>query len=106
MLRRCSATQEKDPRAYQFCLQLPDGSAFLGSSPEQLYSRTGGSVASEAVAATRPRGPLGKRCVWLAGSSLFDPANCIASVCASLMHMHKSLHTCRTACTSTEDALA
>ena len=52
--------QEKDPRAYQFCLQLPDGSSFLGSSPEQLYSRTADCIASEAVAATRPRGPLGE----------------------------------------------
>ncbi len=67
MLRACCASQEKDPRAYQFSLQLPDGSSFLGSSPEQLYSRTAGSVASEAVAATRPRGPLGRSCgmvIW------------------------------------------
>jgi isochorismate synthase EntC len=54
-----AALQERDPRAYQFCLQLPDGAAFLGSSPEQLYSRTGRRVASEAVAATRARGPPG-----------------------------------------------
>ena len=53
------ALQERDPRAYQFCLQLPAGAAFLGSSPEQLYSRTGRCVASEAVAATRARGPPG-----------------------------------------------
>ena len=55
--------QEKDPRAYQFCLQLPDGASFLGSSPEQLYSRTANSIASEAVAATRARGPLGEPCI-------------------------------------------
>jgi anthranilate/para-aminobenzoate synthase component I len=55
--------QERDPRAYQFCLQLPGGAAFLGSSPEQLYSRTGRCVASEAVAATRARGPPGERLI-------------------------------------------
>lgn len=55
-----AALQERDPRAYQFCVQLPDGAAFLGSSPEQLYSRTGRRIASEAVAATRPRGPPGE----------------------------------------------
>lgn len=58
--------QEREPRAYQFCLQLPgrlpggQRAAFLGSSPEQLYSRTGRAVASEAVAATRARGPPGE----------------------------------------------
>ena len=55
--------QEKDPRAYQFCLQLSDGATFLGSSPEQLYSRTANNIASEAVAATRARGPLGEPCI-------------------------------------------
>ena len=53
--------QERDPRAYQLYLQLPGGAVFLGSTPEQLYSRTQRAVASEAVAATRPRGPQGKQ---------------------------------------------
>jgi menaquinone-specific isochorismate synthase len=52
-----ASLQEKDPNAYQFCLQLPDGSAFIGSTPERLFARKGLLVASEAVAATRPRGP-------------------------------------------------
>lgn len=53
------ALQEKDPRSYQIMLQQPGGACFLGSTPEQLYTRTGPAVASEAVAATRPRGPPG-----------------------------------------------
>lgn len=52
--------QERDPRSYQIYLQLPDGTCFLGSTPEQLYIRSGSHVASEAVAATRPRGPAGR----------------------------------------------
>ena len=51
--------QERDPRSYQIYLHLPGGACFLGSTPEQLYVRTGQAVASEAVAATRPRGPAG-----------------------------------------------
>lgn len=35
------------------------GSSFLSSTPERLYARTGRMVTSEAVAATRPRGPPG-----------------------------------------------
>lgn len=51
--------QDRDPRSYQILLQQPGGACFLGSTPEQLYIRTGTAVASEAVAATRPRGPPG-----------------------------------------------
>ncbi len=53
--------QERDPRAYQAFLQVPGGAAFLACTPEQLFARTGRSVASEAVAATRARGPPGAR---------------------------------------------
>ena len=55
----CLLVQERDPRSYQIFLQLPSGATFLGSTPEQLYMRSGPAVASEAVAATRPRGPAG-----------------------------------------------
>ena len=41
-------------------LQTPEGAIFLGSTPELLYKRCGSRVASEAVAATRPRGPPGE----------------------------------------------
>ena len=51
--------QERNPRGYQYMLQLGSGAAFLGSSPEQLYARSGCHVASEAVAATRARGSPG-----------------------------------------------
>ena len=52
--------QDRDPRSYQILLQQPGGACFLGSTPEQLYVRTASAVASEAVAATRPRGPPGQ----------------------------------------------
>ena len=48
-----------DPTPYRFCLQLPSGDAFVGSTPERLFSRRGAAVTSEAVAGTRPRGPAG-----------------------------------------------
>ena len=51
--------QDRDSRAFQLMLQVPDGGTFLGSTPELLYLRSGNQVASEAVAATRPRGPPG-----------------------------------------------
>ena len=51
--------QDRDLRACQLLLQLPSGATFLGSTPELLYERSGSCVASEAVAATRPRGPPG-----------------------------------------------
>ncbi|KAK9806829.1 hypothetical protein WJX72_004058 [[Myrmecia] bisecta] len=67
--------QERDPRAYQIYLQLPSGATFLGSTPEQLYARSGRSVASEAVAGTRPRGPPGdvEKDFWLAFDLLRNP---------------------------------
>ena len=52
--------QDRDPRAFQLMLQTPEGATFLGSTPELLYKRCGSRVASEAVAATRPRGPPGE----------------------------------------------
>ncbi|CAM6124850.1 unnamed protein product [Calypogeia fissa] len=48
--------QDKDRSAYQFAIQVPDGSAFIGCSPERLFARDGLLVASEAVAGTRARG--------------------------------------------------
>eukprot|EP01018_Ginkgo_biloba_P016846 Gb_24332 [translate_table: standard] len=48
--------QEKDKTAYQFCIRLPDCSAFIGNTPEQLFYRNGLLVSSEAVAGTRARG--------------------------------------------------
>ena len=53
------ALQERDPRAYQFCLQLPSGTAFFGSTPERLFCKTGHKVASESMAGTRPRAQPG-----------------------------------------------
>ena len=56
-----SSMQDRDPRAFQLMLQTPEGATFLGSTPELLYRRCGSRVASEAVAATRPRGPPGEK---------------------------------------------
>ena len=61
------ALQQRDPRAYQICLQLSSGTTFLASTPECLYTRSGADVASEAVAGTRARGPGGdvEKDFWL-----------------------------------------
>ena len=74
--------QERDPRSYQIYVQLPSGACFLGSTPEQLYARSGSAVASEAVAATRPRGPAG------------DHAFTVACCCEVLLLCVLRLHTC------------
>ncbi|GAX76586.1 hypothetical protein CEUSTIGMA_g4032.t1 [Chlamydomonas eustigma] len=76
------AVQDKDPRAYQVYLgKLPGKggeigtSCFLASTPERLYVRTGRHVASEAVAATRPRGAEGdiEKDFWYALDLLNNP---------------------------------
>ncbi|MBN1211109.1 MAG: isochorismate synthase [candidate division Zixibacteria bacterium] len=41
---------------YLFGLQVSDGTAFIGASPERLYLRQGLSLKTEALAGTRPRG--------------------------------------------------
>ncbi len=63
-----ASIQEKDPKAYQFLLGLPNGKTFLGCTPERLYARSGCHVVSEAVAGTRGRGPGGdiEKDFWLA----------------------------------------
>jgi len=48
--------QDRDPKAYQALVALPSGETFLSSTPERLFVRNRAAVASEAVAATRPRG--------------------------------------------------
>ncbi|GBG88582.1 hypothetical protein CBR_g48051 [Chara braunii] len=45
--------KHKDPSAYQFCIQVPSGKAFMGSTPERLFVRENLACTSEAVAATR-----------------------------------------------------
>ncbi|KAL5213677.1 hypothetical protein ABZP36_002829 [Zizania latifolia] len=42
--------------AYQFCIQPPDGPAFVGNSPEQLFHQKYLNVSSEALAGARARG--------------------------------------------------
>jgi len=51
-----SSLRARDPEAYQFALVHADGGAFVGSTPERLFSCRDGHAASEAVAGTRPRG--------------------------------------------------
>ncbi|KAK8537566.1 hypothetical protein V6N12_043723 [Hibiscus sabdariffa] len=48
--------QVEGENAYQFCLQPPNGPAFVGNTPEQLFHRKWLSISSEALAGTRARG--------------------------------------------------
>jgi menaquinone-specific isochorismate synthase len=48
--------KEATPNCFHFYTEPEAGTAFLGASPERLYSRQGNVVVSEAVAGTRPRG--------------------------------------------------
>ncbi len=41
---------------YHFCFQVAESAAFVGASPEKLFSRHHGVIESEALAGTRPRG--------------------------------------------------
>ncbi|MBN2307994.1 MAG: isochorismate synthase [Candidatus Hydrogenedentes bacterium] len=43
-------------QAYRFCFQPARGAAFIGASPERLYTRRNRHLDTEAVAGTRPRG--------------------------------------------------
>jgi len=46
----------RDHYGYLFCLQLDADRAFLGCTPEQLFRISGGTISTEALAGTRPRG--------------------------------------------------
>ena len=48
--------KEATPNCFHFYTEPEAGVAFLGASPERLFSRQGNVVVSEAVAGTRPRG--------------------------------------------------
>ncbi|KZV34707.1 isochorismate synthase [Dorcoceras hygrometricum] len=50
------ALQAEGVNSYQFCLQPPQGPAFIGNTPERLFYRDQLSVTSDALAATRARG--------------------------------------------------
>ncbi|KZV34708.1 isochorismate synthase [Dorcoceras hygrometricum] len=50
------ALQAEAVNSYQFCLQPPQGPAFIGNTPERLFYRDQLSVTSDALAATRARG--------------------------------------------------
>ena len=80
-------------------LQLGSGAAFLGSSPEQLYARTGSHVASEAVAATRARGTPGASsaaCTLLPGRVCKLPASSCTLWCMVSADCGQSgCHVCR-----------
>ncbi|XP_057856384.1 isochorismate synthase, chloroplastic isoform X3 [Cryptomeria japonica] len=55
-LELVACLQETNQNSYQFCFELPNLSAFIGSTPERLFYRSGSDVSSEAVAGTRARG--------------------------------------------------
>jgi len=67
LLRRMRTQQ---PEACHFLVQPSPAAAFVGASPEHLYSRTGRRVVSEALAGTRPRGPTPEHDSLLAGDLL------------------------------------
>ncbi|CAM6097437.1 unnamed protein product [Calypogeia fissa] len=48
--------QDHNRSAFHFAIQVPDGGAFVGSSPERLFVRDGLRVTCEALAGTRARG--------------------------------------------------
>ncbi len=48
--------KSSSPAAFHFCFQLNEHNAFLGASPERLYSRQHSLIKTEALAGTRPRG--------------------------------------------------
>lgn len=52
----CRALQGKSPTATVFSYQFSDDQAFVGATPESLYTRRGSKVETAAIAGTRPRG--------------------------------------------------
>ncbi|MBS0620422.1 MAG: isochorismate synthase [Verrucomicrobia bacterium] len=50
------ALKERSQNALLFAFELSRGSAFLGATPEKLFSREGNRFRTEAIAGTRPRG--------------------------------------------------
>ncbi len=44
------------PNCFHYHFEAPDGSAFIGATPERLFYRNGLTIESEAVAGTQPRG--------------------------------------------------
>ncbi len=51
-----ASLKQTSSRRYDFLFQFDYKTAFLGSSPEQLYQRNGRTIESEAIAGTRSRG--------------------------------------------------
>ncbi len=47
---------QTEPRSFRYFIEPQAGRAFVGVSPERLFSRVGRTLKSEAVAGTRPRG--------------------------------------------------
>jgi menaquinone-specific isochorismate synthase len=50
-----SVLREVTSHCYHFLLQVPGGTAFMGTPPERLYRRQGRQIETEALAGTRPR---------------------------------------------------
>jgi menaquinone-specific isochorismate synthase len=48
--------QPNNSHSYHFCFQINPTTAFIGTSPERLYSRQNRFLQTEAIAGTRPRG--------------------------------------------------
>lgn len=56
-----SGLRHHNPHAFAFLLQPEQNYTFMGISPERLYYRQRGTIWSEAVAGTRPRGKSSKQ---------------------------------------------
>jgi menaquinone-specific isochorismate synthase len=59
-----AALKQKAEGAFIFCIETPRGS-FLGASPERLFSRSGKTIFSEAMAGTRKRGKTSEEDAFL-----------------------------------------
>jgi len=65
--------RQRAPRCYHFIVSSEPGSAFLGATPEMLYTRAGDELRCEAVAGTRSRGATDEDTERLGRELLDDP---------------------------------
>ena len=77
--------------AYLFLLQLEEGAAFIGCTPEKLFTIKGDELSTEALAGTRPRGESVESDATLAHEvwSMFSQlsiASCRSQTCRPNLH--------------------
>ncbi|WP_375753296.1 isochorismate synthase MenF [Vibrio sp. HN007] len=69
------ASREQNNHSFHFLFALDSQSAFVGSTPERLYSRIGNELETEAVAGTIGRGPNAQKDMELANWLAQDKKN-------------------------------